>query len=187
VGATQEADEGPDEPLRGAGQTEALPPAPWWDGAHRLAAHPRCSVGGGRVQQGKSGEEAMPLVKIETGRWMTQQTKRSLLDAVHRSLVTAFGIPDHDRNQRIVEYGAGDLESAAGKSDRFTIITIDAFAGRSVEAKRTLYRELASRLAALGIPAMDLAVVVHDVPLESWGIQGGQAACDVDVGFEIEV
>jgi phenylpyruvate tautomerase PptA (4-oxalocrotonate tautomerase family) len=129
----------------------------------------------------------MPLVKIETGRWMTPQTKRSVLDAVHESLVAAFKVPDHDRNQRIVEYGSGDIEGSAGKSDRFTIVTIDAFAGRSVEAKRSLYRELASRLAPLGIPPTDLTVVVHDVPLESWGIQGGQAGCDVDVGFQIRV
>ncbi len=129
----------------------------------------------------------MPLVKIETGRWMTPQTKRSVLDAVHQSLVAAFRLPEDDRNQRIVEYGPGDLEGSAGKSDRFTIVTIDAFAGRSVEAKRTLYRELAARLAALGVPPTDLTVVVHDVPLESWGIHGGQAACDVNVGFKIEV
>ncbi len=129
----------------------------------------------------------MPLVKIETRRWMSRQTKRSVLDAVHDSLVAAFKVPDHDRNQRIVEYDADEFEGSGGKGEHFTIVTIDAFAGRSVEAKRALYQELASRLARVGIPPGDLTVVVHDVPLESWGIHGGQAACDVDVGFEIKV
>jgi phenylpyruvate tautomerase PptA (4-oxalocrotonate tautomerase family) len=129
----------------------------------------------------------MPLVKIETKRWMTQEVKRAVLDAVHQALVTAFKVPDWDRNQRIIEYNTDDFEASADKGERFTIVTIDAFAGRSLEAKRHLYRELASRLEAAGIPQTELIVVVHDVPLENWGVRGGQAACDVDLGFKIQV
>jgi phenylpyruvate tautomerase PptA (4-oxalocrotonate tautomerase family) len=129
----------------------------------------------------------MPLVKIETRRWMSGDTKRSVLDAVHGSLVAAFKIPDHDRNQRVIEYEPDDFEASAGKGEHFTVITIDAFAGRSVEAKRALYQELVSRLAPMGIPPSDLLVIVHDVPLESWGTRGGKAACDIDIGFEVKV
>jgi phenylpyruvate tautomerase PptA (4-oxalocrotonate tautomerase family) len=129
----------------------------------------------------------MPLVRIETGRWMTPQTKRSVLDAVHEALVAAFKVPEHDRNQRVVQYGPEDFEASAGKGERFTIVTIDAFSGRSLDAKRALYQELASRLAAVGIPPSDLIIVVNDVPLENWGIRGGRAACDVDLGFQIKV
>jgi phenylpyruvate tautomerase PptA (4-oxalocrotonate tautomerase family) len=127
----------------------------------------------------------MPLVRIETRRWMTRGVKRSVMNAVHDSLVAAFKIPDHDRNQRVLEYDADAFEASPGKGERFTIVTIDAFAGRSLEAKRRLYREMASRLESVGIPAADLMVVVHDVPLENWGVRGGQAACDIDLGFEI--
>jgi phenylpyruvate tautomerase PptA (4-oxalocrotonate tautomerase family) len=129
----------------------------------------------------------MPLVRIETRRWMTRETKQAVLDAVHQSLVAAFKVPDSDRNQRIIEYAPEDFEGSPGKGERFTIITIDAFAGRSLEAKRKLYQELASRLGALGVPPTDLMVVVHDVPLENWGLRGGQAACDIDMGFKIQV
>jgi phenylpyruvate tautomerase PptA (4-oxalocrotonate tautomerase family) len=132
-------------------------------------------------------EESMPLVKIETRRWMTPETKRAVLDAVHDALAAAFKILDHDRNQRIIEYAPEDFEGSSGNGDRFTVITIDAFAGRSLEAKRKLYQELASRLATMGIPTADLIVVVHDVPLENWGLRGGQAACDVAMGFKIQV
>ena len=129
----------------------------------------------------------MPLVKIETRRWMSRNTKRAVLDAVHASLVAAFRIPEHDRNQRVVEYDPDDFEVSAGKGEHFTIVTIDAFAGRSVEAKRALYQDLVSRLAPMGVPPNDLVVVVHDVPLESWGIRGGKAACDIDIGFQVKV
>ena len=129
----------------------------------------------------------MPLVRIETRKWMTREQKRALFDGVHGALVAAFKIPEHDRNQRIVEYAPEDFEASTGRGDLFTIITIDAFAGRSVDAKRQLYQELVRCVAEVGIPATDLVVVVHDVPLESWGTRGGKAACDIDLGFEVRV
>jgi phenylpyruvate tautomerase PptA (4-oxalocrotonate tautomerase family) len=132
-------------------------------------------------------EESMPLVKIETRRWMTPEIKQAALDAVHEALVIAFKVPDHDRNQRIIEYAPEDFEGSSGRGKCFTIITIDAFAGRSLEAKRKLYQELAARLGVAGIPPTDLIVVVHDVPIENWGMRGGQAACDIDMGFKIQV
>jgi phenylpyruvate tautomerase PptA (4-oxalocrotonate tautomerase family) len=129
----------------------------------------------------------MPLVKIETRRWMTADVKRSVLAAVHAALVAAFKVPDDDRNQRVIEYDADDFVSAPGKGERFTIVTIDAFAGRSLDAKRQLYKEMASKLAPLGIPPADLVVVVNDVPLDNWGVRGGQAACDINLGFKVQV
>jgi phenylpyruvate tautomerase PptA (4-oxalocrotonate tautomerase family) len=145
--------------------------------------------GGGTPERRRTAGQvqAMPLVRIETRRWLTREAKRALFDAVHGALVSAFKVPDHDRNQRIIEYAPEDFEASAGKGERFTIVTIDAFAGRSLEAKRQLYQELVKRTAEVGIPAADLVVVVHDVPLESWGTRGGRAACDIDLGFEIRV
>jgi phenylpyruvate tautomerase PptA (4-oxalocrotonate tautomerase family) len=133
------------------------------------------------------GKGRMPLVKIETRRWMTQDAKRAVLNAVHGALVAAFKIPDSDRNQRIIEHDPDDFEASDGKGERYTIVTIDAFAGRSLEAKRQLYRELAERLGVVGIPPVDLLVVVHDIPLENWGLRGGLAACDIDLGFQVKV
>ena len=122
------------------------------------------------------------MVKIETRRGLTREQKKAVFDAVHGALVTAFKVPEHARNQRIVEYEREDFEVSAGKGERFMIVTIDALAGRSVDAKRLLYWEMAARLGASGIPPDDLVIVVHDIPLESWGTRGGRAACDIDLG-----
>jgi phenylpyruvate tautomerase PptA (4-oxalocrotonate tautomerase family) len=129
----------------------------------------------------------MPLATVETRRWMNRETKKAVLDAVHASLVAAFKIPDHDRHQRVLEYEPEDFEISPGKGERFTVVTVVAFAGRSVEAKRALYREISSRLIPLGVPEGDLMIVVNDLPLENWGIRGGQAACDIDLGFKVKV
>lgn len=64
---------------------------------------------------------------------------------------------------------------------------VDCFAGRSVDAKRRLYREITERLGAFAIPADHVTVIARDIPTESWGIRAGQAACDVDLGFTVDV
>jgi phenylpyruvate tautomerase PptA (4-oxalocrotonate tautomerase family) len=127
----------------------------------------------------------MPAVKIETRRGLTREQKIGVLHAVGGALVAAFGASEQTLSQRFVEYDPEDLEIPAGKGDRFTVVTVDALAGRSVDAKRLLYRELVSRLAALGVPPNDVVIVVHDIPPESWGTRGGQAACDIDLGLRV--
>lgn len=129
----------------------------------------------------------MPLVRIETRRGLTSEQKGMVFEAVHRALVDAFGILEDDRTQRIVEYEADDFEIPPGKGPRYMIIEIDAFAGRSVEAKRLLYKGIVAGLEPVGISASDVLIVVRDLPRENWGGRGGQAASDVDLGFEVEV
>jgi hypothetical protein len=101
--------------------------------------------------------------------------------------VTAFRIPESDRHQRFIEYEPDDFEIPPGKSERCVIVEVDAFAGRSIDAKRLLYKEIVTGIGAAGIAAGDVLVVLRDVPRENWGIRGGQAACDIDLGFEVEV
>jgi hypothetical protein len=30
-------------------------------------------------------------------------------------------------------------------------------------------------------------ILIKEIPTENWGIRGGQAACDVDLGFKVDV
>ena len=129
----------------------------------------------------------MPLVKIEARQGLGSDLKRQMLDAVHGALLEAFKIPDRDRHQRFVEYAPDDFEIPGGKGERFAIVEIDAFAGRSLDAKRALYASIAARFEALGIPTNDVMIVLREVPAENWGLRGGRAACDVDLGFEVKV
>ena len=129
----------------------------------------------------------MPLVTIETRRGLSSETKAQLFDAVYQALMAAFKIPDHDRTQRIVEYAEADLEIPPGRGPRYTLVSIEAFAGRSLDAKRNLYREIATRFEAAGIPRTDVSIVLKEIPVENWGLRGGIAACDLDLGFDIRV
>jgi phenylpyruvate tautomerase PptA (4-oxalocrotonate tautomerase family) len=66
-------------------------------------------------------------------------------------------------------------------------VKIDAFAGRSTDAERALYRQIVERLEPLGVAREQISIVIQDIRLTNWGIRGGSAACDVDLGFDINV
>ena len=129
----------------------------------------------------------MPLVTIETRQGVTPALKRGMFDAVHEALVACFRIPDHDRTQRLVQHAPEDFEAPPGRGPRYTIITIAAFAGRSVDAKRALYKTIVDRFEVLGVPRLDVFILLHEQPRENWGLRGGIAGSDVELGFEVRV
>ena len=129
----------------------------------------------------------MPLVTITMMKGRSGEFKRSILDAVHDSLVTAFKIPDHDRNQRIIEIETDNLEYPQGKSDNFITIEMTVFPGRSIHAKKVLYQEIVSQLSRLNIQGDDILIVLSEPPLDNWGIRGGHPASEIDVGFKLDV
>lgn len=49
---------------------------------------------------------------------------------------------------------------------------------------RALYREIVSGLAAA---AEDVSIVLHEPPMENWGVRGGVPASEVDVGFRVDI
>ena len=129
----------------------------------------------------------MPLVTITIAEGKTREFKKSILDAVHDSLVAAFKIPDYDRNQRLIEVLPENLECPSGKAENFITIEMTVFPGRSIQAKKALYREIIIRLQRLGIQSDEILIILNEPPLENWGIRGGYPASEVDIGFEINV
>ena len=129
----------------------------------------------------------MPLVRIEIIRGRSLAERKRLLDGVHDALVEAFRIPDDDRTQRMIEHNPENFEIPTGAGERYTLIEITAFPGRSPTAKRHLYQALVRNLGAAGVPASDISVVLHEPPMENWGITGGKPTSEVDLGFRVDV
>lgn len=129
----------------------------------------------------------MPLVTVTMLKGKPKEFRKSILNIVHASLVTAFKIPDHDRSQRIIEIDPDNYEYPPGKSDNYLTIEMTIFLGRSIEAKRMLYQEIVTGLKALGITSEDILIVLQESPLQNWGIRGGYSADQVDMGFKLDV
>lgn len=131
----------------------------------------------------------MPSALIEVRRSRSVAEEVELIDAVHESLVAAFRIPPQDKDIRLVVHEPHRFACSPdlAQPELKTLVSIDCFAGRSVDAKRALYAEMVTRLEALGIPRDHVTITVRESSAENWGVHGGQAACDVDLGFAVEV
>jgi phenylpyruvate tautomerase PptA (4-oxalocrotonate tautomerase family) len=129
----------------------------------------------------------MPVIRVEIREGWSPAEKAGLLDAIHAAAMQALKVPDEDRTQILTEHPAEAFELPPGTGDRFTLVEVTMFAGRSADAKRRLSRAVVANLAGRGVPASDVLIVLHEVPLESWGVRGGTPASDVDLGFEVGV
>jgi hypothetical protein len=131
----------------------------------------------------------MPSVLIETRAEHSEDMELKMMEAVHSALRESFKIPEHDRNVRLISHKPHRLQCPPGKSnpELYTHISIDCFAGRSLDAKRSLYKSIVRNLVGLGIPADHVKILLREIGAENWGIRGGQAACDVDLGFKVDV
>jgi phenylpyruvate tautomerase PptA (4-oxalocrotonate tautomerase family) len=128
-------------------------------------------------------------VLIEVRRQYTQADEIALMEAVHKSLRDTFKILPNDRNVRLVVHEPHRFACPPDrdKPEYYTHIGIDAFAGRSLDAKRNLYKAIVDNLEPFGIPKNHVKIVLREIPKENWGIRGGQAGCDVELGFKVEV
>ena len=113
--------------------------------------------------------------------------KPKLSKVVHACLVEALEIPQDKRFQRFFPLTADDFSFPADRSSRYTILEIQMFEGRSVEAKKRLIRLLFERFTAeLGYDANDLEVNLIETPRENWGIRG-RAGDELELPYEVKV
>lgn len=128
----------------------------------------------------------MPVATIEIRRRHSVDEETALIEAVHDAMVEALKIPVTDRIVRLIVHEPHRFVVDPGKDERFTLITIDLFEGRSLKAKASLYAALVRNLEPLGIPANHVKTLLRDVPRENFGIRGLPSS-DIDLGFEIDV
>ena len=128
---------------------------------------------------------AMPCVRIATGTWALG-TEKALIEAVQSALVTAFQIPEWDRDVVLDLYDERCRIVSTGRSERYTRIEIVGIAARSMAAKRALFETIADNLEAAGVPRNETRIFLIEPPAESWGIKGGVSASEADLGFKVE-
>ena len=120
-------------------------------------------------------EEVMPLVKIEIIKGKSLEYKKTVLDAVHVALENAIQIENWDRFQRLYEIEDDLFERSESKTDKFTMIEITMFPGRTKEQKSELYKEIVKELnQRLGIEPTDIFIVINEPANENWGLAGIQ-------------
>ena len=131
----------------------------------------------------------MPNVLIEVLKQYPMETEKPLMGAVYSALSQSFKIFPDDRNVRLLAHESHRFECLPDREAPkfYTYISIDCLAARRIESKRTLYKTIVENLVPFGIYCNYVKIMHSEIAAENWGVSGGKAACDVDLGFEMEV
>ena len=131
----------------------------------------------------------MPSATIEVRRSYSPEEESALMEAVHAAIVEAFQVSPVHRNVALFVHAPHRFIGRTDCPDpeRVTNISIFVLPGRSVDAKRRLYRSLVRRLEGFGIPPACVLVRLHELPAENFAVRGGQALCDVELGYPVTV
>lgn len=124
------------------------------------------------------------LIATRSG-WITDPG--AVIEAAQSALREALKIPEADRTLRLTEHPASHLAVPPGRGEKFTLVEVTMFSGRSMGAKRTLYQAIVRNLAELGVPPLDIKITLIETPPENWGLRGGLPASEIDLGFRIDV
>ncbi|WOH67588.1 tautomerase family protein [Bradyrhizobium sp. BWA-3-5] len=128
----------------------------------------------------------MPSTRITTGTW-ARGSELKIIEAVQAALLSSLKLPDYDRDVVLDVHESTARIVPTGRSERFTRIEVILFSGRSMDAKRSIYRSLVANLSELGVPTNEIKILLIEVPPENWGLRGGLPASEIDLGFKVDV
>jgi phenylpyruvate tautomerase PptA (4-oxalocrotonate tautomerase family) len=133
----------------------------------------------------------MPLTTIDVCTTYSEGVEVAMIEAVQKALLETLQLPAHDRNVKLAVHAPHRMLVPPHllQPAKRTVVTIALFPGRSLDAKRRLYQAIVTELEACAarIPRDHVLICLHEVPFEHWGLRGGQAACDVDLGFATQI
>src|SRR4030042_6234437 len=115
----------------------------------------------------------MPLVKLSMLKGFSQSKKNEIVDMIHQAMIDGLKIPESNKNFRIMEYEKKNFFIPPENSSKYIIIEITMMTGRTLDAKRELYKGIVKNLEKTGFDPMDVMIVIYEEAKENWGIKGG--------------
>jgi hypothetical protein len=98
--------------------------------------------------------------------------RRELSDLLHAAAVDVLQLPPAKRFHRFFPMTADDLPTPEGRTERYLVVEVLLFEGRSVETKKAFYARLYRDVAALGVEPADLEVTLLETPRHDWAVRG---------------
>jgi phenylpyruvate tautomerase PptA (4-oxalocrotonate tautomerase family) len=122
------------------------------------------------------------------GIWEQLHPIREKMSAViHNCVVEAFQYPREKKAHRFIYIEADSFFYFDSRSEKHTIIEINLFEGRSVEAKKNLIYALFEKFETeLGIKPIDLEITLIESPKHNWGIRG-KTGDELLLNYKVEI
>jgi phenylpyruvate tautomerase PptA (4-oxalocrotonate tautomerase family) len=121
----------------------------------------------------------MPFLRIDAYEGRRPEQVRALLDAIHRAVVGALGVPLRDRYQVYQEHSESNFiiqDTGLGIERTKNVIYIGITSrARTQEQKAALYRKLIEELKPCGIGPNDVVVSITENSDADWSFGLGRA------------
>ncbi len=115
----------------------------------------------------------MSQIKIFGIREELYPIREKLSEVIHSCIMEAFQYPADKKAHRFIYLEADSFYYPIGRSQKYTIIEISLFEGRSIEAKKNLYNLIFEHFdKQLGIGSTDVEITLFETPMHNWGIRG---------------
>jgi len=122
----------------------------------------------------------MPLIRIDLIEGRTDEELKTLLDAAHRAMLSAFKVPPGDRYQIVHEHPKSrmiihDTDLGIDRTDKVVVMQVTT-RPRSTEMKQDFYRMLCEEFeTSCGIQSSDVVVSMVSNTDEDWSFGLGRA------------
>ena len=121
----------------------------------------------------------MPFLRVDAYEGRSQEQVKNLLDAIHRAVLSAFGVPLRDRYQVYQEHSESnfivqDTGLNIDRTQKVIFITITT-RQRTEQRKKNLYIELVEELKSCGIEPNDIVVSIVTNADADWSFGNGRA------------
>ncbi|MDN7559103.1 tautomerase family protein [Burkholderia orbicola] len=120
----------------------------------------------------------MPLTRIEVCQNRPADEVQYILQSVYEAQIEAFKVPESDRQLRYYELLGRHFFIPPGRTDNFTLVSVDMFPGRTAEAKKAFYSSVVRRLEKIGIAPSDVFINLVESARENWSMRDGISAAD---------
>jgi len=123
----------------------------------------------------------MPFVRISLPKKLSLETKNNISESIHQSLIAEFNIPKDDYFHVIEELEPHQIkypESYLGisHSEDIVYVQITAGQGRTLEQKKKLYHQIATRISTSTEILINNVIIVllENNGLENWSFGNGE-------------
>ncbi|MBN1145220.1 MAG: tautomerase family protein [Bacteroidales bacterium] len=115
----------------------------------------------------------MGQVKIFGLKKALNSNKAKMSEVIHSCIVDGLGFPADKKFQRFFPLDSADFFYPSGRTEKYTIVEVSMFEGRSVETRKEFIRLMFERFKEqLGIEPDDLEITITETPKHNWGIRG---------------
>ncbi|WP_212829951.1 tautomerase family protein [Catellatospora sp. TT07R-123] len=127
----------------------------------------------------------MAQVKIYGRRAHLAEAREAMSDAIHGCAVAVLGLPQEKRFHRFIGLDPEDFVHPADRSERYTVIEVSMFEGRTTDTRKRLIRELFTQLETrCGLSPQDVEITIFETPRHNWGIRG-RCGDELELSYDV--